>query len=86
MLNPNLSNVQNMIESISGYAPGRNSPRDDYYYEECTTQPEKMNAIIEYAYEVYGLKLTTKEVFDIYGFLETNFMDESDRHTAFNEL
>lgn len=81
-----LNSVQLIISGISGYEPGFTSLCNDYYYDSCKTEEEKLAKITNYSENVYGIILNVNELIMVFKFLETDFSCESDRHTEFNNF
>jgi hypothetical protein len=84
-----MNKLQLIASAISGYEPYKSftSAKDDYYYNECNTESEKLEQILNYAANVYEIELTQEECQEVYNFLEKEkALDQSGRQNLFDNL
>lgn len=91
LLKEHMNNLQLVASSISGYEPNEpfSSARDDFYYDNCTTLPEKISHLQSYALcalKGRSITLSKEECLHIILFLDREFPNENNRYHAFNEL
>lgn len=85
--NTNHNDVQEVIHSITGYSAYEDcgSAKDEGYYE-CKGLVEKLAFIMQYNDYVDGIKLTLKDCYIIYDFINTDHANSSDRYHEFTAL
>ena len=64
----------------------RSGARDDFYYDDCKTQEEKLNKIRGYADEVVGCSINEDEALAIMNYLDSEFDSSSEHYNALDSL
>lgn len=77
---------QTVASAISGWDPLDSGARSDYYYDDCHTDIEKLEHIIDYALNGLNLPLSATQYMRIFKYLETQFDDNNCKTHAFWNL
>lgn len=83
--NNKYSDMQEVASGISGYGHDEYGAKCDAYYD-LESKEEKLKIIIDYAMNVYAIKLSEEQVEKIFVFLEGDFEGEAGLFYAFEEL
>lgn len=64
----------------------RDGAKNDYYYDECNTQKEKLSQIEAMAENVVEVSIDREEAIKIMNYLESDFKESSDHYFALENL
>ena len=64
----------------------RAGAKNDYYYDECNTQKEKLSQIEAIAENVFEVSIDKEEAIKIMNYLESDFEDSSEHYFALEDL
>ena len=74
---------QRVASAISGWDPLDTGARDDWYYEECHNDLEKLEHIIHYSYDVLKIELNGIELLCVFNYLRRSFLIIMKKHIIF---